>query len=131
MTYRMDKSKIPTKELLIGKGEDRVKVKIYKWLTQDEESEYQNIVVGSNEFEIGDNTDGVKATVPFANIAKANKFLIESMCVSIKWEEYNVWSPETREELLEKLNVIRNIKKKSSQPSSSLNTGNVEKKQTT
>lgn len=106
----MDKSGIPIHKVTI---EDR-EISVYKWLTAEEDDEYRLLLMGDKEFDISEELikEGkLKTTLSMDGVAKANRFLIEHMCVDLKWEEYNVWNPDKRSLLLEEINKVREAKK--------------------
>ena len=101
---------IPIKKVTIEEEE----VEIREWLTQEQEDEYNSLMVGEQEFEIGSSEDGVtKVMVNPNSLATARKYLVEALCVSLSWDEFNTKSPIFRDELFDKLNEVQNPKKKS------------------
>lgn len=108
----MDKSRIPTKEIKVGGDDNPKTVKVYEWLTQSEEDERSAIFMGEQEITVDDDSstkgkksakDNIKLKVDINKVAKARKFLVEHMCVDLKWEEFDLWSPADRSQLLEAL----------------------------
>ena len=114
----MDKSKVPTRDIVLGTGEEQVKVKVYKWLIQEEDDQYQTILVGESmdlDMESGDKTaNTIRTKIGFSSYAAARKYLVETMCINLSWDDFNILSPDMRDELFTKLDVLRVIKKKSS-----------------
>jgi len=106
----MDKSGIPTEKIKIGERE----ISIYKWFTAEEEGNYNLLLMGDQEFDVSEETlkkGNLKTTLSFSSVAKASKYLIEHICVDLKWEEYNILSPKARKEVVDKINKVREEKK--------------------
>jgi hypothetical protein len=102
---------IPKKKIKIL-GED---IEVYEWLTQDEEDKYNNIIMGTEDIDVsGDGVEGnnISIKVSAVKLSDARKFLVESLCASLTWDEYNVRSPKFREELFRKISDVRTGKKK-------------------
>ena len=129
-----DKSKIPTSEIVVGSGNDKVTINIYRWLTQSEEEERQRILVGDQKMTMtADEAQGaedkieqrvkrqITIEISTSSVLKHNKFLVEHLCENLNYEDFEVWHPSMRAELITKLNdSLTNTEKKSlSQPSSS------------
>lgn len=88
---------IPVSEIEInGK-----KVEIYKWLTLEESTEYSEIALG--EVDITDEKKLSEVVLTSRIWGKLNQFLIKHLCKSPGYEEIFQWSPQDRNELIEKL----------------------------
>jgi len=116
----MEKSKIPTVKFEVGTTE-KFEVEAYKWLTQEEDDRYNDILMGNKEFEfdVEANKDNEKSSTPkttmsisMSKLADSRKFLIETMCVNLKWEDFNVLQQPVREEIQQKLEAVRTPGKK-------------------
>ena len=108
----MDKTGIPTEVIKIGDRE----IGVYKWFTAEEDAEYNRLLMGDKEFDISEESlkkGNMKASFSFSSVAKASKYLVEHICVDLKWEEYNILSPSLRQELVDKINKVREGKKAS------------------
>lgn len=106
----MDKSKIPTREIAIGTDDQPLSVKVYEWLTQDEEDERLKLLTGDQELDIEDSTDkqaspdaNVKMKIKMSNLAAVKRHLVEHMCVELKWDAFNIMSPDQRTKLVDEL----------------------------
>lgn len=115
----MDKSKIPTKEITVGKDDNLRTIKIYEWLTQDEEDERMRIMMGDQEVDVDEassNADGkgeakIKMKMKYDGVAQARKYLVEHMCVDLEWAEFNAMNPTYRADILSELEGQVNKKK--------------------
>lgn len=108
----MDKTKIPTITITIDATEDEParEVEVYKWLTQDENDEYQMTLIG--DVDVSGNADG-KFTATTFNAIKARNYKLKAMLKSPAWQEMSVWSPEQRESLMDKVSDLSEKKKQS------------------
>ena len=108
----MEKYEIPTTEVTIGEGEEAKKVLLYQWLTQDQTSQYRNLIM-NKPLDMAEIQRAKKAgkeielTVTMESLDKAKKVLIESLCKDLSWEEYNSWRPNHRQELYEE--ALKNV----------------------
>jgi hypothetical protein len=105
----MDKTNIPTKELKL-KHSERV-VKYYEWLTESEENEHQELMLGDNKLEVSDNTETEEMTfmVGIAQVNGANRYLVEHLLVDITYDEFDTLHPGDRQ-LIKK--TLDNVKEK-------------------
>lgn len=101
---------IPTKKLVIEEEE----IVVRSYLTQQQEDEYNSLLLGDQDIDVSDSgsNDGISMRFKTSQLASARKFLIESLCVDLTWEEYNTRSPQFRQELFKQLGEIQNPKKK-------------------
>lgn len=101
---------IPTIEIEIGKGEDLKKVLLYQWLTQEEEDQYNAIMLGDLQISQEQMDAAARGELGFnvslKKISESNKFLIESMCTT-PWDQINSWKPSLRQELVSKIQEMR------------------------
>lgn len=98
--------KIPTVKVEFTGLEEKRDVEVYKWLTQDEENEYNIIISEGQDFERNQDGDFQFKVYP-STLVKANKFLFDCLVLDVKWEDFNCWPPSDREQLLDKLGEIK------------------------
>lgn len=115
----MDKTKIPTKKITIGKGEQAKELEIREYLTQEQEDKRMNIMMGNKEVAI---TAGQEVTfmTKFSAISDARNYLVENLCVDLSVDEFNVLRPNLRKELVVILEaLVEDVKKVESPKKSS------------
>lgn len=111
---------VPTKKIFIGEGKDKIEVEVRKFLTQEQEDQHQSILMGDQDIDVDVNdkkdsgSEKMTIKVNMSNTNAARKYLVETMLVSHKWEDFNVWEPVLREDLLKQIEILRGIEKKSS-----------------
>jgi hypothetical protein len=102
----MEGKTVPTIEVEIGKGEESKKVLLYQWLTQEEEDKYNAILIGDKEYTQDEYTKMETIGIPIARLNESNTYLMQSMCAT-SWEDINSWRPSLRNELMNKIQEIR------------------------
>ena len=115
----MDKSQIPTIEsITIGEGEGAKVVKLYKWLTQKEEDEYQSILLGESELGSTSIQSGQKGETPeievhikMRTINDAKQYLTGCYLANISFDEYSVLEPSIRADIDKDIEKLNNKKK--------------------
>ena len=96
---------IPTEIIKIGS----LDVEVYKWLTQEQEDQYNTTLLGDEGVDIGSN-DGkgeVSVMVKMSNVSAGRKLLVQFSCKNLSWEQYNVLSPKERELLFSGISKIQ------------------------
>lgn len=112
----MDKSQIPSKSYTFGEGEYVKEVKLYEWITQDEEDKYQSILMGEAEINT-DTAEDIKKgkkysiSITVNQVSEARKHLIASYLCEMNIEEFNVLSPTVRAGIGDKVEEIHSKKK--------------------
>lgn len=101
--------KIPTTILEIG--EDKLKVEVYQWLSQEEEDEYNSILIGSKAIETNTKAKELSFSVSYSDVLKANSYRLKTLLKSPSWDEVSQWSPDLRKELNDKVTEVIDKKK--------------------
>lgn len=100
----MDKSKIPTTKFTLSNG---FELDIYDFFTQSEEAKQLIILSGNQELNVDSSgTDEFKMRVTPERIQDLVKFKVESLCVNLKWDDFDVMSPKLRKEVLDNIEVV-------------------------
>lgn len=99
--------KIPTTKFEVDAMETKQTLEIYKWLTQDEENDYNLILSEGQTFDKDAKGDFVFKIYP-EMLAKLNKHLFAVLVRGLNWEEFNQWEPNARDEVFVKLNEVKN-----------------------
>ena len=107
----MDKTGIPTKTITLGKGKGQLEVKVYEYLTQEEEDQRIELMTGENDVEIVPGQDPVFKT-KISNINRARDYLISAICVDLTPEKVNIMPPKLRKELTDQLQSLTETEKK-------------------
>lgn len=112
-------SNIPTIEIDIGKGNEKLTIKIYKWLSQDSENEYMSILAGDTGIDTSQDLEDTKnlkvgifkVKASLKNIYKAQQYLLKNILIIPTYEEFNVMQPSVREEISRRVDKQHNKKK--------------------
>lgn len=117
----MDKSQIPTKSYTFGEGEYVKEVSIYEWITQQEEDEYQEILLGDQQIgsDVAQKLDSknkentgneFKFSLSIKNVNKAKDYLVKAYLAS-NAGEYDIMRPDVRLAISQKIEEIHSKKK--------------------
>lgn len=107
-----NEKKVPSYSVTIAKGtEDERSFKMYQWLTQEEHDQYQSILLADRDMEVsGDGKQ--KMSIPATTMAQGRKFLVETLCIDLSWDEFNYMRPDLRDEVLDKIDAAMDIQRK-------------------
>jgi len=97
--------RIPITTIEFDGAEGKRVLEVYKWLSQDEENDYNLIISEGQDFEKDENGEFRFKVLP-STLAKANKFLFQALVKNVEWDEFNYWPPKDREMALDKLSEI-------------------------
>lgn len=98
---------IPIKSIEIKYKDISKTVEVYEWFTEDEEAQYQSILLSGNSID-ANRGEEQQVLITAESLNNAKKYLVTNLCKGLSWEDVNEWNPILRGKLFDKLAEVRN-----------------------
>lgn len=107
------KDKIPTVKHTVKVGEESVEIEVYEWITQDEEDDLSNAMLGGNDGYTADEFQTATFKIRPENMKEYNKRTLIAYLKTPTYDEYNLMKPVLREAIYKVVDsVVKDGKKK-------------------